>query len=154
MSKTIFYCSETQPINDSFRCYIAVKDRLVREFERKTGYQLFRLEKPEIYKHPAAFHFLEGFKPKALHLIIRKPGNIRLLKDAFNVLILPEVITETEIMRTPDNPFENLKRMFSLVDGIWTTRQENLECLKEADIKSVKYFKDEISLCEKIAVSA
>ncbi len=149
--KTIYYCSESRFQPNPSRCYVEFEKKLIRFIQEKNNYQLCRLEKPEIYKHPVAFEFLEGFASNALHLIIRKPENIRLLKNARNVLILPAIISEAEMTRTPAAPFEDLKRMFSLVDEIWTTQKDNLDCLKEWETP-VTYFKDEIAVFNNIAL--
>jgi hypothetical protein len=154
MKKKIFYCSESKPVSDLNRCYLETEEKLVSLFKATATFRLCRIEKPEIYKHPAAFHFLDGFKPDALHLIIRRPKRIRLLKNARNILVLPETIPEAELARRAKFPFENLKRMLSLVDEIWTTRKENMERMKRAHIPSVKFFRNENVLFEKIKASS
>ena len=152
MKKMIFYCAESQTLPDPYGCYLEIEEKLVSLFQENTPYRLSRIQKPEIYKHPLAFRFLEGFEPDSLHLIIRKPERIRLLKNARNVLILPEVITETKMTQTPATPFENVKRMVSLVDEIWTTRSENLDHLK-GSTSSIEYFEDAMAIFDQITAS-
>ncbi len=85
-----------------------------------------------------------------MHLIIREPKNIRVLKGAYNILILPSRITEHELKQTSKSPFLNYERMFSLVDEIWTNQKDNMDIMKEIISKSLHYFKDEIVLLEKV----
>ena len=139
-------------MEDRYQCYIKLEERLLWLF-RETEYIFRRLEKPEIYKHPEAFKFLDKLSQNSLHLIIRRPENIRVLKNAYNILILPIIITEKELNRINDRPFMNYKRMLSLVHEIWTNHKENLYTIKSANFKKAHYFKDEIDLLGKITHS-
>ena len=119
---------------------------LFQENEFETIY----LQKPEIYKHPVAFKFLNNFSMKAPHLIFRRPEYIRILKNAFNILILPIPICKNGKIHDNDKPFMNYKRMLNLAQEVWTNKAENIKLLEDLDIKPIRYFEKEKEVLKRI----
>ncbi|RJQ27169.1 hypothetical protein C4565_05565 [Candidatus Parcubacteria bacterium] len=150
---SIYYCSENFDNSNISPHYIKVEEKL-SQFIRSRGYQIFKITKPEIYKHPISFRFLQNFSQKSIHLVIRRPENIRILKNAFNILILPITVSPSEMIDKQEYPFQKYQRMFSLVDEILTTRKENISVLIEKVKTAVQFFKDDQSLFEYIILQA
>ena len=88
---------------------------------------------------------------KAPHLIFRRPEYIRILKNAFNILILPIPICKNGKIQDNDKPFMNYKRMLNLAQEVWTNKAENMKLLDDLDIKSIRYFEKEKEVLKRIA---
>lgn len=83
------------------------------------GISMNEIIRPEIYKHDVSFNFLPNFIHGCIHLIFKPFEYIRILKNAYNISIIPWEFDDINIVSKDDIPFTNHRRMLSMVDEIW-----------------------------------
>ena len=147
--KTVFYCSEAQDPKRRYGSFLKLEKKLMARLQERE-YETIYLQKPEIYKHPIAFKFLNNFSKNAPHLIRRRPEYLRLLKNAFNILILPIPILNNGKTQVSDKPLMNYKRMLNLPQEIWTNQWENIKLLQQWDIKPIRFIETEKDMVKRI----
>lgn len=137
LKETIFYSfrihnepeilARHSSLNDIIISCRVAKDRVI-DLLKRNGIITHEIIRPEIYKHRISFNLLPHFKPGIIHLIFKPIEHIRILKNSYNISIVPWEFDTINLASQSGIPFTNHYRMLSLLDEIWvlTSRQQDI----------------------------
>lgn len=121
------YVSDPSLFNNIYNSCKDIKDSIIN-FLKHEGMITHEIIRPEIYKHDISFQFLPNFKKGSFHLIFKPFEHIRILKNAYNILVVSWEFETIHMVSQNDIPFTNHYRMLSLLDEIWlfSNRQKDI----------------------------
>jgi hypothetical protein len=108
------------------------KDRVI-DLLNRDGIVTHEVIRPEIYKHNISFRSLPNFNHGAIHLIFKPFEYIRILKNAYNILVISWEFDAINVNSQNGTPFTNHYRMLSLLDEIWLLSNQQKEILNQHD---------------------
>ena len=114
------------------------------------------LIRPEIYKHKIAFHHLEGFRKRSIHIICRPAQEIRILKEAYNIGIVLELQNLNKNRPNLKTALPDPIRQLSLLDEIWviSNHAQKMLIIKNGfeNVYFVSKDKNDLSPSEEVAI--
>ena len=127
IARTTIYYSSTktqQPSKDHKAVPDLQKQPLIIDIVEDlqlTGIQVVEIIRPEIYKHPISFRYLKDFRKGSIHLISKPIHDIRILKSAYNIVIIGTDKGAPSTHRRVNRPQLQESGILSFIDEIWVT---------------------------------
>ena len=120
------------------------------------GYGLREIIRPEIYKHAVSFAHIENYDVNDMnyHFIFKPIEHFNVLKTAFNIGVFAwefDSIIDEDINK---NPFNNQKRMLSMLDEIWVPSNYTKKVLNASGFDNVRFVPAPILVPEIIEASS